>query len=173
MKEIQTKRLTVRHIVKDDWRGIQKIWVDINTSEYARYDIPHNTDSTDVKVRIERWAKACEGKEHIFFAVCLENTVIGYVSFNIIQDGYEIGYCFHSMYHRKGYAQESLTALMSYIKSIGAKKLTAGTALDNMPSVKLLTSLDFKLAEVEKVSFYKDESGTDIVFDGGIFEKIL
>ena len=47
---------------------------------------------------------------------------------------------------------------------------SAGTAINNTPSVKLLTSLGFKLVEQEKVSFYKDADGNDIVFDGGIFE---
>ena len=31
-------------------------------------------------------------------------------------------------------------------------------------------SLGFKLIGKEKVSFYKDAAGNDIVFDGGIFE---
>ena len=62
---------------------------------------------------------------------------------------------------------------MEYIKSLGATKLTAGTAINNTPSVRLLTSLGFKLVRMEKVSFYKDEYGKDIVFDGGIYEIAL
>ena len=40
----------------------------------------------------------------------------------------------------------------------------------NLPSVKLLKSLGFELVDTEKVSFYKDDEGNDIIFDGGIFE---
>ena len=56
------------------------------------------------------------------------------------------------------------------LTTIGIKKLTAGTAINNIPSVSLLKSLGFKLIGTEKVSFYKDEHGSDIFFEGGIFE---
>ena len=97
----------------------------------------------------------------------------GYIAFNLRADGYEIGYCFHSDYHGKGYARESLSALMAYMKDLGAAKLTAGTAINNTPSVRLLTALGFRLTKVEKVSFYKDDAGNDIVFDGGVYERTL
>ena len=106
----------------------------------------------------------------MFFAICLGESVIGYIAFNIRKNGYEIGYCFHSAYHSKGYAKESMLALFDYLQTLGITNFSAGTALNNIPSVKLLTSLGFKLVAQEKVSFYKDADGNDIVFDGGIFE---
>ena len=66
-----------------------------------------------------------------------------------------------------------MLALFDYVRSLGIKKLIAGTAVKNTPSVALLKSLGFELIETEKVSFYKDESGNDIVFDGGVFELDL
>ncbi len=170
---IYTERLAIRHITPNDWQSIQAIWKDVNASQFARYDKPHETDSDDVRQRIARWAEASMGIEHIFFAICLQETVIGYIAFNIRDKGYEIGYCFHSDYHGKGYARESLSALIDYIKTLGAIQLTVGTALNNTPSVKLVTSLGFKLIEVETVSFYKDKNGEDIVFEGGIYKMLL
>ena len=167
---LKTERLTVRHIISEDWKSIQDIWVNFNSSEYAQYDTPHSLNDADVQPRIAKWAAANAGTEHMFFAVCLKKTVIGYVAFNIRESGYEIGYCFHSAYHSKGYAKESLLALFDYMKTLGITKFSAGTALNNKPSVRLLTSLGFKLVAQEKVSFYKDAKGNDIVFDGGIFE---
>ena len=170
---LETERLTIRHIVADDWKRIQDIWVDFNSSSFSRYDMPHNTDDADVQPRIARWAAVSGGTEHMFFAVCLDGTVIGYVAFNIRENGHEIGYCFHSAYHGKGYAKESHLALIEYMRGLGIKRLTAGTAQDNTPSVALLRSLGFELIETEKVSFYKDADGKDIVFDGGVFELML
>ena len=46
---------------------------------------------------------------------------------------------------------------------------TAGTAINNTPSVSLLKSLGFELTETENVSIYKDTQGNDIVFQGSIF----
>jgi len=170
---LKTKRLFIRPVATDDWRSMKAIWEDFNASPFSRYDQPHPADDEDVQKRIERWAKATGGKEHMFFAVCLASAVIGYVAFNIRQEGYEIGYCFHSAYHKKGYAKESMLALFDYMRSLGVKKLSAGTALKNTPSVSLLKSLGFDLVETEKVSFYKDDLGNDIVFEGGVFELNL
>jgi len=96
--------------------------------------------------------------------------VIGYATFHIREDGYELGYCFHSAYHGKGYAKESLTALFDYLGTLGITKFTAGTAIQNIPSVSLLKSLGFQLIGTEDVSFYQDAQGNDIVFEGGIFK---
>ena len=48
-------------------------------------------------------------------------------------------------------------------------RFSAGTALNNKPSVELLKSLGFELQGTEDVSFYKDDQGNDITFEGGIF----
>jgi len=165
--------ISIRRIVADDWKSIKEIWADFNSSALSRYDKPHNTDDADVQQRIAKWAEANSGTEHMFFAACLGDTAIGYIAFNIRENGHEIGYCFHSAYHGKGYAKESLLALIDHVRELGIKRLTAGTAINNMPSVALLKSLGFELIETEKVSFYKDADGNDIVFDGGVFELNL
>ena len=51
-------------------------------------------------------------------------------------------------------------------------KITAGTALNNTPSVKLLNSLGFRQTGTETVSFYKDEEGNAVNFEGGIYELL-
>ncbi len=170
---IKTKRLTIRHIVADDWKSIKEIWASFNNSTLSQYDKPHNTDDEDVRTRIAKWAVANSGTGHMFFAICLGDTVIGYSAFHIRENGYEIGYCFHSAYHGKGYAKESHLALFEHMRELGIIKLTAGTALNNTPSVSLLKSLGFAQIGTEKVSFYKDANGNDIVFDGGVFELSL
>lgn len=167
---LKTERLNIRHVVAGVWKSIRDIWVDFNSSEHAQYDTPHITEDANVQARIAKWAAASSGTEHMFFAICLDETLIGYIAFNIRENGYEIGYCFHSAYHGKGYAKESHMALFDYLRTLDITKFSAGTALNNTPSVKLLTSLGFKLVGQEKVSFYKDAMGNDIVFDGGIFE---
>ena len=166
---IETERLKIRRIEENDWKSIKEIWSDFSVSAYAQYDRPNSTKDDEVRERIKKWADANHGMEHMFFAICLEKKMIGYASFHSRKEGYEIGYCFHSAYHGKGYAKESLTALFSYLKEKGITSFMAGTALKNLPSVYLLTSLGFKKVAEEKVSFYQDADGNDIFFDGGIF----
>lgn len=172
--EITTERLRIRPIRAEDWPAVRAIWVDFASSPFAQYDTPHVTDPADVRTRIARWATFNgAGMEHMFFAVCLEDAVIGYIAFNIREKGYETGYCFHSAYHGKGYAKEAFRALLPHMKELSVTHISAGTALNNTPSVKLLTSLGFRLTGTEQVSFYKDAKGKDIVFDGGIYELNL
>lgn len=167
---LKTERLTIRHIVEDDWESIRDIWLSFNISQFAQYDMPHCTEDEDVRVRISKWAKANCGREHIFFAVCWGSVVIGYIACNIREKGYEIGYCFHSDYHGQGYAKESHFAVLAYLRTTGITRFIARTAICNTPSVALLRSLGFELVGTESVSFYQDAQGNDIVFEGGIFE---
>lgn len=170
---LKTERLTIRPVTADDWKSIKEIWEDFHNSAFSQYDRPHDTDDAIVRERISKWAAANSGTEHMFFAICLNGTMIGYSAFNIRDNGYELGYCFHSAFHGKGYATESHLALLDYMRKLGATRITAGTALQNEPSVAFLKALGFTLTETEKVSFYKDQHGEDIVFDGGIFALVL
>lgn len=61
---------------------------------------------TDILQKNRKMGGANSGTEHMFFAICLQDTVFGYSAFNIRGDEYEIGYCFHSAYQGKGYAKE-------------------------------------------------------------------
>lgn len=170
---IVTKRLSIRRVTAEDWRSIQEIWKDFRTSAFSQYDRPHHTEDDDVRARIAKWAETNGSTEHMFFSICLEHTVIGYSAFHRRESGYELGYCFHSAYHGKGYAKESHLALFAHLRSLGITRLTAGTALNNTPSVALLNALGFHLLATEPVAFYQDSNGKDIIFTGGIFELLL
>lgn len=170
---IKTKRLLLRRVKKEDWKAIQRIWKDEAVQPYAQYDNIKELDDLSVTNRIARWGREAEYYNHIFIAVCLQEEIIGYISCNRCIDAYEIGYCFHSKYHGQGYAKESVLGVIAYLRDIGASRLVAGTAIKNIPSIRLLNSVGFKQVGVEKVSFYKDSDGKDIYFDGGIFELQL
>ena len=167
--EIRTKRLLIRKIAAEDWINVKRIWDDFRVSEYAKYDVPHKSDEEEIRQQVSKWETFNSGSEHMFFSVCLGNEMIGYMDFHDTGDGYDSGYCFHSDYHGKGYAKESFQALIGLLKDMGARRLTAGTALENVPSVRLLHSLGFEQIGSERVSFYQDDAGNDIYFDGGIF----
>lgn len=167
---IKTERLTVRRIEEADWEAIRNIWIDFSKSDYVIYDTEKDTEPENVKARIAKWAEASRsGNEHIFFVSCIEDNVIGFFSANARMDGYEIGYGFLASAQGYGYAKESLIAILEYLRELGAKRIYAGTALKNLPSVGLLNSVGFKLIETEDVCFHKDANGKDIYFEGGNF----
>lgn len=168
---IHTERLEIRRVTKEDWQAIRAIWDDQKKSEYACYDNPKDTEPASVQQRIAKWASFAGSTEHIFCSVCLQRSVIGFITLNKRDSGYEAAYCFHSAHHGKGYAGESLRAVLNTVCEEGiADHFSAGTALANTPSVRLLLSLGFRQTGTEQVTFYKNRSGEDIWFTGGIFE---
>ena len=167
---IKTERLSIRRVCADDWKAIQSIWKDAAGSPYAQFDRPNRLDDCSVSLRIKKWASFADSDEHIFWAICLYDSVIGYTAFHKRGDSYEIGYCFHSDYHGNGYARESISSLIDRMRAKGISRIVAGTALKNTPSVNLLLALGFEQCGTEEVSFYRDKEGNAIVFEGGIFE---
>lgn len=170
---IKTQRLIIRKVRVEDWKQIQNIWLDEVEQPYAQFDKITDLSDKSVYRRIERWASFESSDEHMFYAVCYGKIIVGYIAFNKKEAGYEIGYCFHSEYHGMGYAKESITALLGMIQKTDASCVIARTALKNLPSVKLLTSLKFELIGVEEVSFYKDKDDNSIFFTGGIYKYTM
>lgn len=170
---IHTDRLLIRFVEAADWKDIQQIWKDFAVSPYVQYDMPHNTDESDVRPRIARWAdvNASENLDHLFFAICLQDTVIGYATLNKQELGYELGYAFSAAGQGKGYAKESISAIIRHLEQHGITELSARAAMNNTPSIRLIFALGFQQIGTEQVSFYKDEKGEDIYFEGGIFKR--
>ena len=166
---IITERLSIRLIAISDWKAIQSIWVNQAKSIYASYIKPKVLDDQSVYGEIAKWAGFTVNDKHHYLAICCGSIVIGYVALHQTEDGYEIGYAFHPDYHGKGYAKESISAILNYIKRQGVTQITAQTALKNIPSINLLLSLGFKQTRTVKVSFCQDAEGNEIVFDDGIF----
>ena len=158
---IETERLFIRPLGSEDWRSMQAIAVDFQKSQYAVYDMPLPTEEQEIKALTKAFADT-----GLFFAVMLDSVMIGYVCFHEDDGNYDLGYCFHSDYQGNGYAYESCMAILEYMEKESAVKIfTAGTALDNKPSCKLLEKLGFVCISTETVSFDNTFS-----FQGGNFE---
>ncbi len=139
--QCKTERCLIRELVPDDWKSMQKIAVDFRKSKYAVYDMPLPVEDAEIIARTKQFAQT-----QMFYAVLLYDMMIGYICFHEDHGMYDLGYCFHSDYQGKGYAFESCCAMMNYIfheRSINI--FTAGTALENKPSCKLLEKLGFTL----------------------------
>lgn len=163
----KTERLLIRELVPDDWKYMREIASDFRKSKYAIYDIPLPVKDTEIVALTKQFAET-----QMFYAIFLRDMMIGYICFHEDNGKYDLGYCFHSDYQGQGYAFESCCAMMNYMANErGIKIFTAGTALENKPSRKLLERLGFTLQKTERLSFQKDINGNDITFEGGIFIK--
>ena len=151
---IYTNRLLIRELISEDWRDMQRIAADFQKSEYAVYDMPLPVQDEEIKALTNRFAES-----RLFFAAMLDKNIIGYVCFHENNGIYDLGYCFHSDYQGKGYANEACCAAMEYIeKTRAVNAFSSGTALKNIPSCRLLEKLGFVLTKTENISFHKDEN---------------
>lgn len=160
--KIETSRLYIRSLYEADWQDMKRIFIDFNKSPYAVYDMPLPTSDEESKALTKKFADS-----KLFFAVRLKksNEFLGYVCFHKDGDSYDLGYCFHSAYHSNGYAYESAKALIEYfVLNHGVTRFTAGTAIANKPSCRLLEKLGFICESTETVSFENTFS-----FQGGNF----
>ena len=160
--EFTTNRLYIRNLCADDWQEMKHIFIDFNNSKYSVYDMPLPAEDEEIKALTETFAES-----KLFFAVFLKESkaMIGYVCFHKAAGDYDLGYCFHSAYHSKGYAYESTATLIGRLAcECGVMRFTAGTAIDNIPSCKLLEKLGFVCVSTETVSFDNVFS-----FEGGNF----
>lgn len=147
--KIRTDRLVIRNFRRKNAGELKEIAKDFNLSEYAVYDRPLPENDEDVKALAERFARSKTA-----FAVYCAEQMIGYAVFHKVENGYDVGYCFHSSCHGKGYAYESLKALINYFADkYKVNVFTAGTALKNIPSCRLLEKLGFQRVSEEQVSF--------------------
>ena len=160
--ELKTLRLYIRDLREDDWIKMKSLFIDFNNSEYAAYDRPLPTEDIKIEALTKQFVE-----NSLFFAIYLldKNQMIGYVCFHKNEEKYDLGYCFHSAFHSNGYAYESIKALIEYfVREYNAITFTAGTALANIPSCKLLEKLGFECVSTEEISFNEDFS-----FEGGNF----
>lgn len=160
---LKTNRMLIRHLNESDWREMKNIFIDFNNSKYAVYDMPLPTNDKAIKALTKRFTDS-----NLFFAVFLKesNDMIGYVGFHKDGNAYDLGYCFHSAYHSNGYAYESINRLIKHFADkCRATHFTAGTAIDNIPSCRLLERLGFTCDSIETVSF-----DNVFYFQGGNFE---
>lgn len=160
--KLKTHRLYIRDLQEDDWTKMKSLFIDFNNSKYAAYDRPLPTEDIEIEALTKQFVE-----NGLFFVIYLldKNKLIGYVCFHKDEEKYDLGYCFHSTFHSNGYAYESTRALINYfIQEYNATTFTAGTAIDNIPSCKLLEKLGFKCVSTEYISFNEDFS-----FEGGNF----
>jgi RimJ/RimL family protein N-acetyltransferase len=169
---LETERLIIRRFTDGDREDFERLIIDKMNSKYAIYDQQFPTDKESLRKVFDFFKQSDE-----FFSVELKENhrVIGFLSLNYIDnDSRNLGYCLHSDYHNQELGKEMATEIIKYAKEVlQIKKLVSGTAEENIPSVRLLQGLGFKIVKKELSSFANDEKGNPITFVGCLFECIL
>jgi len=142
--EIFTERIKLRLIELSDLNSIHKLHSLPETDEFNALGIPQNIEET--KNVIEPWIAENELNKIKNYTFAIENRVdrkfIGLFGLKLGNEKYkrgEVWYKIHSDYWKKGYATESLKAVINFgFENLKLHRIEAGCAVENIGSFKVL-----------------------------------
>jgi RimJ/RimL family protein N-acetyltransferase len=161
---IKTKRLLIRNFTEDDYNDLYEY---LSAKETYKFEPGEPiTIETAKRLCIER------SKSNDFLAVQLKNKVIGHIYLSQIKPEklmtWEAGFIFNRKYQGKGYATESLTAVIEYgFENMNIHKIIAHCSPKNVSSWKLLERVKMRREGKlrENIYFNNDENGNPIWLD--------
>ena len=142
--EILTERIKLRLIGLSDLETIHDLHSLPETDEFNALGIPKNIDET--RLIIEPWISENKMKEIKNYTFAIENKsdgkFIGLFGLKLGNKKYkrgEVWYKIHSDYWKKGYATESLKAIIVFgFETLQLHRIEAGCAVNNIGSIKVL-----------------------------------
>lgn len=152
-----TERLIVRKFTPDDYEDLADILTDKNVTYFEPYETFTKEACIQEAVNFS--------KSEEFFAVVLQNKVIGKIYFSEKDFGsYEIGYTFNGKYQGKGYAYESVKGMMAYaILVLDIRRIFAEINARNTKSIRLAERLGMRKEAEHKELFPRKEN--ENIFD--------
>lgn len=159
MKELYTERLVIRKFLEKDGEDLFEYFSNPRVLEFEPYK-PFTRDEA-----LEE-AKRRASDER-FLAICLQGgKLIGNLYFAEGDfETWEVGYVFNEKYWGKGYATESLLALMKYaFTDLGVRRIIAQCDPKNHPSWKLLERVGMRREGtlLQNIFFFRDEEGNPV-----------
>jgi len=161
---IETKRLLIRNFIEDDYNDLYEYLSDKETYRFEPGE----------PITLETAKDLCKerSKTGNFLAVQLGNKVIGHIHFDQTEPKksltWEVGFIFNRKYHGKGYATESLRAIIEHgFRNMNIHKIIAHCNPKNVASWKLLERVKMKReGKLRKnIFFNKDKEGNPIWLD--------
>ncbi|EZP76902.1 N-acetyltransferase [Parageobacillus genomosp. 1] len=157
---LETERLLLREIVKEDAQGIFDCFSNSDVTRY--YGLDPLTSIEQAEELVESFAKNYKEKRGIRWGIEIKGKkgIIGTIGFNAWSPKHkraEIGYELHPKYWRKGYATEAVSAVISYgFKELDLTRIGAVVFLENKASNELLTKLGFQKEGVLRSYMYQN-----------------
>ncbi|MEG9430009.1 MAG: GNAT family N-acetyltransferase [Christensenellaceae bacterium] len=155
---LETERLTVTDIMREDKSVYAKLYTDDKINEFYGYDyrqdLGENKPDGDYFFKFMSALKA--KKEEYSLAVREGGKMVGEIVFyNFDYSGNaEIGFRFFTEYQGKGYAFESVKAAIGYAFKQGFKKITCRHFKENARSEKLILKLGFLFTREDNTHKY-------------------
>ncbi|OBZ16400.1 GNAT family N-acetyltransferase [Bacillus sp. FJAT-26390] len=169
---LETERLLLREIVKEDAQGIFNCFSNKDVTRYYGQDPLTSIEQAEQFVAF--FAKNYNEKRGIRWGIELKGYpgIIGTIGFNAWMTKHkraEIGYELHPEYWQKGYAAEAVSEVISYgFKELDLMRIGAVVFIENVASNELLTKLGFEKEGVLRNYMYQN----GVPYDTNVYSLI-
>ncbi|MCS0670162.1 GNAT family N-acetyltransferase [Cytobacillus firmus] len=145
---LETRRLKLREILKEDAESIYACFSNDNVTRYYGQETLEKMEQAEAFV--DFFANSCREKKGMRWGIELKGKkgIIGTVGFNALSHKHkraEIGYEIHPEHWRKGYTFEAVSKVIQYgFEELDLTRIGAVVFMDNEASNKLLTKAGFQ-----------------------------
>lgn len=143
MDMLKTERLLIRNFRSDEWRVLQALVLQYQTTRSAQFETPWPSNDEEIK-QLTHWFSTSD----YYLAICLQenDTLIGIVSIEArTEQGKNIrnfNYVFHPDYYGHGYASEACNEILRYLfDQLAVDGISNITHPNNHLSVRFLSKL--------------------------------
>lgn len=137
-----------RQIKQSDRQKFYSLFQEPEALRYC-FDSPHDEDLEVLFTsRLPIWERNSDHWLCLTVEEKSNGNFIGVTGFKKTGSSAEVGFMFLPKYFGKGYATESLLALVKYSQYVGVSELTANITEGNISSVRVVQKCGFKLSKV-------------------------
>ncbi|MBK8053837.1 MAG: GNAT family N-acetyltransferase [Saprospiraceae bacterium] len=167
---LQTPRLVLRKLEKDDAPGVFRLRSDAAVMKYIPRPLAVNIN--DAIIHIEMIQDLVAKNEVINWVICEKDDlstflgIIGIYRMDIKNWRAEVGYMLHSQYHGKGFISESLKAVLTYaFQELQFHSIQALIDPENVASENVLKKCGFsKEAHLREYEYYDGRFWDTVIY---------
>lgn len=153
---IQTKRLTIKPYSEQDADELLDILTMPEVTE--TFMVPEMESRRCLEDLVQRLISfsQIEDDKHLEYGIYLNGKIIGFVNdCGIEDDEIEIGYVVHPRYQGHGYATEAVRAVMTELRDMGFRKITAGYFAENTASLRVMEKCGMRQTDITEEEEYR------------------
>lgn len=153
---IKTPRLIIKPITSIDEERLMDIL--INEEIAKTFMLPEFKNREDSRKLAQKIITNSDinNHEHLEYGIYLDDVLIGTINdvgFN--DEEIEVGYLIHPDYQGKGYATETLKAIINEIGQMGFKRLIAGYFIENKASQRVMEKAGMTKTDIKEEIQYR------------------
>ncbi len=157
MKELETKRLKLRYLRKDDYEELFDAWSDDEVTKYLAFDT--YDDIEEAKRRVAIWLEEYKDEKCLRWEIEIKEGGALFGNIDVVgidSDGIpHIGYVSRRRYWNKGYMTEALGAVTEYLFSKGFSSVIVEAVDENTGSNRVIQKNGYRLFGHRTVEYKK------------------